>query len=169
MSWAEFWNIVFQLLPYIMTACVSVYAIWHTGKIKRLELKDSEKGRVFQIQKKITDKSIDSLWKAHYILAQQIPAVITIIQGTDHIDEKTMEGIQKAHEFIKSHAIYFPLDIREDLISASYHLNNIIEYKDSFEQKIKLEMFTASVTIMQKAKKALEDFIDKFNLLNQKL
>ena len=169
MNWSDFWDALFKFLPYLITAGISYYAIRHTGKMKELELKDKKRGRIFQIQKKVTDLSIDSLWKAHFVLEQQIPAVIEIIRGEDNIDKNTMEGIQKAHEFINSHAIYFPLEIRENLRSISHRLNNIAKYKDNIDHDTKIDVFEETLSIIEKAKKALEDYIDKFNMLNYKL
>ncbi|HHI01952.1 MAG TPA: hypothetical protein ENL22_00355 [candidate division Zixibacteria bacterium] len=80
-----------------------------------------------------------------------------------------MEGIQKAHEFINSHAIYFPLEIRENLRSISHRLNNIAKYKDNIDHDTKIDVFEETLSIIEKAKKALEDYIDKFNMLNYKL
>jgi len=165
MTSAEFWNAVFELLPYLITAGVSIYAIRHTGKMKELELKDLERGRVFQIQKKITDKSIDSLWKAHYLIWQQIPVAAAIISGDENIDDKTLGDIRESHEFIKSHTAYFPLEVREKIIDASYQLNKI-SFDSSIDQKSKLEIIKDVFPIIKEIKKILEDYIDKFNILN---
>ncbi len=168
MNWSDFWDGLFKFLPYLITAGISYYAIRHTGKMKKLELKDAERGRVFQIQNKITDKSIESLMKAHYSLQQQISFAHAIVYDNGDFDEKIIEDIQNAHAFVKSHAVYFPLEIRENLRNASFKMLHIIKLKDHIEDKIKISMFSDALNVMEETKRALESFIDKFNLLNHK-
>jgi hypothetical protein len=164
MTWVE---AIVTLVPYGATVAVSIYAIRNNTRLKELEIKDNERGRVFELQRVVTEKAIEVVVEASFRLGQQaIRFAKFVSEGRTECDPGLYEQMKSDLDFIERNKPFFPDAVREDMHGASSRLTNILRLFNDVDHKLRLQVFTEALPTVRKAKEATEQFLDQYNLFN---
>jgi len=166
MNWEQ---VVVTLLPYAATAAISVYAIRNSRQLKELEIKDNERGRIFELQKAVTEKAIEAVVEASFRLGRQANQCAAFLsERRTECDPILYDQLKDDLSFIAHNKPFFPNALREDIHGASSRLTHIMEARDNNDLSFRVKVFTEAIPAVQKAKKATEQFLDQYNLFNDK-
>ena len=166
MNWEQ---VVVTLLPYAATAAISVYAIRNSRQLKELDIKDNERGRIFELQKVVTVKAIEALVQASFRLGQQEIRFVEFLQQKEtECDPKLYEQMKSDLDFIEINKPLFPVAVREKIHAASDHFTRMLQSNDGVDFSFRLQVLKDAAPVVQEAKQRIEQFLDQYNLFNAK-
>ncbi len=161
------WQNVLEILPWVVTATISIVALRNNRKLKELELKDNERAREFEIQKQVTVQAIESMKEGCFRLGKQATRFARYVsKGRVDDDGQLLQQMQDDLDFIEMNKPFFPLELREEMHIASSHLNGLIRNSAGVDGGFQLKVFREALPIVQKAKASTERFIDQYNLFS---
>lgn len=161
------WQVVLQILPWVVTAIISVVALRNTRKLKELEIKDNERAREFELQRQITVQAIESMKEGCFRLGKQATRFARFVsKGRVDDDGELVQQMQDDLDFIEMNKPFFPLALREEMHIASSQLANLIGNSSSVDGGFQLEIFKKALPIVRRAKASTESFIDRYNLFS---
>ena len=105
-----------KLLPLIIGIVLPIYTLRHTRKSKELEIADREKDRTFQIEKIISEESIQIMAKSYHLAHMINRAINSYAGASDEDKKKIVQKVSEAREYWEENLFYLPEDSRRLII-----------------------------------------------------
>jgi hypothetical protein len=115
-------NFVVQLAPFVITAVISLYALRHTRRLKEAELADAERQRKSQIERDVSQKSLEVLCHSYRLTHRINLALNRYGPSSDDEQKKEMwKEISDIRNYWEENLFYLPKSVRKHV----YPLTNL--------------------------------------------
>ncbi len=168
MLWKDVFDLIIAIAPYAVAIVVPLYSLKHNRRLKELDLKDIDRGRLFEIEKMVTADSMKAMRGAYLRLSQQATTVLRLrSEGAQKADSSIQNGMEQARNYIDLWYPYFPSSVRDKMQTASSQLACLIRNYGNVGEDLTITVIENALPTIEDAREALVEIISNYNLIDK--